>query len=29
MIVYGRPIDITELKGPINIRSSNKKRLGP
>jgi hypothetical protein len=29
IVVYGRPIDITELKAPINIRSGNKKRLGP
>jgi hypothetical protein len=29
MVVYSRPIDIIELKAPINIRSSNKKRLGP
>jgi hypothetical protein len=28
MAVYSRPIDITELKAPINTRSSNKKQLG-
>jgi hypothetical protein len=27
--VHGRPTDITELKAPVDVRSGNKKRLGP
>jgi hypothetical protein len=29
MAVYGRPVDITELKAPVDVRSGNKKWLGP
>jgi hypothetical protein len=28
IIVYGRLVDIIELKVPVDIRSDNKKRLG-